>query len=308
MRASPGTMTEENMAAEKEERRSQRKLVMENVRYTFMPPDDQEMFDAAVTNISESGLCLVTALPLKDGQKIIIKNNGQFSEKAATVRWSQNYEEQFYKVGLEFDEPYSFRDTKDTGEQINTARVLNSTQGKTSLKESDAAHVPDTSLPSHQGEAEAYTGAEVSAETPDEETRGLSHISSRRGIPSGAKQGSGRGIRILPIFLIMLLVLGIVTGGIVLYRSLMQDRGMLPARDLICAIQVGAFRSGANAQGLLQEYTDKGYTVFIDERDVHGTGIMYKVLIGPFQRIEDTAEAAEDIRAKENIDPFVTCR
>ena len=318
-------MIEEKMAIEKEERRSRRKLVMENIQYTFMPPENQKTFDAAITNISESGLCLVTAALLKDGQKIIIKNNAQLSEKTATVRWSQHYEEQFYKVGLEFDEPYSVPDTQDAREQKKTTTTHNSTEGKSSFIEAQTDHTqdikkddlaaqasetPDTSQPSQQIVGEPCE--QVPAEAPQEESGEPAYITSAMDNPSRSKQGRDRDrdrkIRVLPVFLIILLVIGIVTGGFFLYRSFIQDRTIQPAKDLICSIQVGAFKSEANAQVLLQKYKDKGHTVFIDKSDIKDKGTMYKVLIGPFQQISDTSQVAEDIRLRENINPFVMCQ
>ena len=316
-------MIEEKMAIEKEERRSRRKLVMENIQYTFMPPENQKTFDAAITNISESGVCLVTASLLKDGQKIIIKNNAQLSGKTATVRWSQHYEEQFYKVGLEFDKPYSVPDTQDAGEQKKPIRTHNSTEGKSSFIEAQTEHTqdikkddlaaqasetPDTSQPSQQIGGELCK--QVPAEAPQEESGEPAYITSTRDNPSRSKQGRDRDrkIRVLPVFLIILLVIGIVTGGVFLYRSFIQDRTIQPAKDLICSIQVGAFKSEANAQVLLQKYKDKGHRVFIDKSDIKDKGIMYKVLIGPFQQISDTSQIAEDIRLKENINPFVMCQ
>ena len=279
-------------------------------------------FWALTSNISQKGLCIRAnqEFPVNKVLDIeLIMPDGQISSIKGMVKHVNESPQSQRRFGIGIEIIKNDTTFRDYLYDLEKKTILHSTHPADSAHTLDikeevlapgVSEIPDTSLSSHQGGAEAYEEAEVSAETSEEETRELSHISGRRGEPSRAKQGTGRGrwTGVVPVFLVMLLVLGMVTGGVVLYRSLMQDRGMLPARDLICSIQVGAFRSGANAQGLLQEYTDKGYTVFIDERDVHGTGIMYKVLIGPFQRIEDTAQAAEDIRAKENIDPFVTCR
>jgi hypothetical protein len=279
-------------------------------------------FWALTSNISQKGLCIRAnqEFPVNKVLDIeLIMPDGQISSIKGMVKHVNESPQSQRRFGIGIEIIKNDTTFRDYLYDLEEKTILHSTHPADSAHTLDikeevlapgVSETPDTSLSSHQEEAEAYEEAEVSAETSEEETRELSHISGRRGVPSRAKQGTGRGrwTGVVPVFLIMLLVLGMVTGGVVLYRSLMQDRGMLPARDLICSIQVGAFRSGANAQGLLQEYTDKGYTVFIDERDVRGTGVMYKVLIGPFQGRGDTAQVAEDIRAKENIDPFVTCQ
>lgn len=287
-------MIEEKMAAEKEERRNRRKLVMENIQYTFLPPGNQETLDAAITNISESGLCLVTASLLKNGQKITIKNNAQFSEKSATVRWiQQRYDEQLYTVGLEFDEPHPLTDAKDSEDHKRRNIAHTSVQRKSSFYKAKSEHTHDMQKDDFAAQA---------SEMPE---------SSTGDRPSRSELGKDRDRRmgILPLLLILIILLLVTgTGGMILYRSFMQDRDIQPAKELICSIQVGAFKSEANAQVLFQKFKDKGYNVCIDKSDVKDQGIMYKVLIGPFQQIGDTARAAEDIRAKENIDPFVLCK
>jgi hypothetical protein len=98
---------------EKEERRSERKLVLKNTEYVLVPSSIVKTFEAVITDISEFGLCLLTTSHLKDGQNIIISNNAQFYEKPAIVQWSQEYEDMFYKIGLEFKENQSIINSKD---------------------------------------------------------------------------------------------------------------------------------------------------------------------------------------------------
>ena len=69
----------------------------------------------------------------------------------------------------------------------------------------------------------------------------------------------------------------------------------------MCSLQIGAFKSQANAQIFSKTYKEKGYDVFIEKSDIKDKGVMYKVLIGPFKNLEDTSRLATDIREKENI-------
>jgi len=59
-------------------------------------------FDSFVTNISQSGICLVTTEALKNGQEIIIKNHVLPYPRPATVRWSKDYNGLYYRYGLEY--------------------------------------------------------------------------------------------------------------------------------------------------------------------------------------------------------------
>lgn len=62
-------------------------------------------FDCIIANISQSGLCLHATEALKNGQIITVKNHNIFpSPRAATVRWSIQYNGLYYRYGLEFIE------------------------------------------------------------------------------------------------------------------------------------------------------------------------------------------------------------
>jgi PilZ domain-containing protein len=97
---------------DREKRSSNRKLVMKPIEYFLVPSIIGKTFDGLITDISDSGLCLLTTSQLKDRQRIIIEDKSFSSEKVAIVRWSEKYDDMFYKIGLEFTEDQSFLNIK----------------------------------------------------------------------------------------------------------------------------------------------------------------------------------------------------
>jgi len=95
-----------------EKRRINRKLVMKPIEYFLIPSIISKTFNGLITDISDSGVCLLTTSQLKDRQRIIIEDKSCSSEKVAIVRWSEKYDDMFYKIGLEFTEDRSFLDIK----------------------------------------------------------------------------------------------------------------------------------------------------------------------------------------------------
>jgi len=98
---------------EREERRSKRNLVIKPVEYFLIPSIITKTSDGLITDISDSGLCLLTTSPLKDRQRIILLDKSCSFEQAAIVRWRQKYDDMFYKIGLEFIEDQTFMNIKD---------------------------------------------------------------------------------------------------------------------------------------------------------------------------------------------------
>lgn len=81
------------------------------VEYTLTPFSHDEIFDAAVINLSETGLCLLSPNRLSVGQEITIKNFMTFSSRTAKVIWVEKYDggfhlnrsdEVLFKIGLLF--------------------------------------------------------------------------------------------------------------------------------------------------------------------------------------------------------------
>jgi hypothetical protein len=98
---------------EREHRKSKRNLVLQPIKYFLAPSIIEKNYDGVVTDISDSGLSLLTTSPLKDRQRIIMLDKSGLFEKAAIVRWSQKYDDLLYKIGLEFIEDQTFMNIKD---------------------------------------------------------------------------------------------------------------------------------------------------------------------------------------------------
>lgn len=98
---------------EREYRKSKRNSVLQPIEYFLAPSIIEKTYDGVVTDISDSGLCLLTTSPLKYRQRIIMLDKSRSFERTAIVRWSQKRDDMFYKVGLEFIEDQAFMNIKD---------------------------------------------------------------------------------------------------------------------------------------------------------------------------------------------------
>ncbi|MCG2722763.1 MAG: PilZ domain-containing protein [Thermodesulfovibrionales bacterium] len=88
-----------------EKRRHIREDIVKALEYTSYQQSNQLInFDCFVTNISQSGICLVTTAALKNGQEIILEDHVLPHTRLATVRWSKEYNGLYYSYGLEFVE------------------------------------------------------------------------------------------------------------------------------------------------------------------------------------------------------------
>jgi hypothetical protein len=90
----------EDMSCDK--RRHKRRDTVIPIEYLVDRLTPDEAFEGVIADVSESGLCLLTAKSLREGQKIDIKNNAHPPLRSASVRWIRNDSELYYKVGLEF--------------------------------------------------------------------------------------------------------------------------------------------------------------------------------------------------------------
>ena len=97
----------------REHRDSRRSPVLQPIEYFLAPSIIEKTYDGVITDISESGACLLTTSPLKNRQRIIILDTSCPFEKTAIVRWSEKYDDMFYKIGLEFIEDETFMHIKD---------------------------------------------------------------------------------------------------------------------------------------------------------------------------------------------------
>ena len=85
-----------------ERRRHKRKYLANALECELKEPHQEEIFDCVATNISQSGICLLTTNPIQNGQEVTMKNHIFSSPRTATVRWSEQYQNLYYKAGLEF--------------------------------------------------------------------------------------------------------------------------------------------------------------------------------------------------------------
>jgi hypothetical protein len=85
-----------------EKRRHERRETVMPIEYLVDSLNTDEAFEGVVADVSESGLCLLTANPLREGEKIDIKNNMHPPLRSASVRWIRSDSDLYYKVGLEF--------------------------------------------------------------------------------------------------------------------------------------------------------------------------------------------------------------
>jgi len=85
-----------------EKRRHERRDTVIPIEYLLDRLNTDEAFEGVVADVSESGFCLLTAIPLREGEKIEIKNNMPPSLRSASVRWVRKDSNLYNKVGLEF--------------------------------------------------------------------------------------------------------------------------------------------------------------------------------------------------------------
>lgn len=85
-----------------ERRRHRRKYLAKALECELKGPKQEERFDCIAANISQSGICLITTIPIQNGQEVTMKNHIFPSPRTATVRWIEKYQSLYYKAGLEF--------------------------------------------------------------------------------------------------------------------------------------------------------------------------------------------------------------
>ena len=69
------------------------------------PHPQKEPLSGVIVDMSEHGICIFTTEKLTEGQKIMLRNGVSQSEKTAVVRWGEKYQDLYYRIGLEFEEP-----------------------------------------------------------------------------------------------------------------------------------------------------------------------------------------------------------
>ena len=79
-----------------------------------------------------------------------------------------------------------------------------------------------------------------------------------------------------------------------------------PSEADFFTVQVGSFRSAADAQRLQQMLTQKGYAARWLNVSLPGKGIWHRVRVGTFPARADADRLAQRLRARENMSVFVT--
>ena len=97
----------------REERGSERIPVFQSVEYSLAPSTIEKTYEGVLTDISDSGACLLASSHLKERQRIIIRDKSSSFEQAAIVRWSQKYDDMLNKIGLEFIEDQTFMNIRN---------------------------------------------------------------------------------------------------------------------------------------------------------------------------------------------------
>jgi len=103
----PGLREEsENMSEFQTPSRESRKHVRKNIsyftRYSLDSSSGESVNNGVITNISKSGICLLTPEAINKGENILIKCNINSPARMATVRWSKQYKDCHCSAGLEF--------------------------------------------------------------------------------------------------------------------------------------------------------------------------------------------------------------
>ena len=73
------------------------------IEYVKDPGIVSTIYKGIITDISNSGLRILTPSPLDIGQAITIKNTLPAYSQTAVVRWVENPDSASYKAGLEFE-------------------------------------------------------------------------------------------------------------------------------------------------------------------------------------------------------------
>lgn len=85
-----------------ERRKDIRYIICQSIGYIVETGATQVDMVGLTANVSQSGLCFYTTIPLLEGQEIKIRRNPSVSYQSAMVQWIQKIADNFYKVGLSF--------------------------------------------------------------------------------------------------------------------------------------------------------------------------------------------------------------
>jgi|GEM_PF-964183 len=78
-----------------------------------------------------------------------------------------------------------------------------------------------------------------------------------------------------------------------------------PQAQTVYSVQLGAYRSKANADALVKQYRLKGYDAFTHESTTADKGTLHRVLIGKFDTRTKATEMMKQIKNKENVSALI---
>jgi hypothetical protein len=85
-----------------EKRLSEREVLIELVHYNPYPFTSDKFLAGLMQNLNSTGLCMITSVPLEEGQEILLKGKVAPNARSAVVRWHQQVANSAFKIGLEF--------------------------------------------------------------------------------------------------------------------------------------------------------------------------------------------------------------
>jgi cell division septation protein DedD len=77
-------------------------------------------------------------------------------------------------------------------------------------------------------------------------------------------------------------------------------------RDIVYTVQLGAFKSAADAENFKSKYNQKGYTTYITIAKNNKNENIYKVRMGRFKTKEEAESFSEKLKKTESLTTFVT--
>ena len=85
-----------------EKRLSERKTLIELIQYIPYPLTSDKFLAGLMQNFNSTGLCMITSVPLEEGQEILLKSILAPNRITAVVRWYEQVANGAFKIGLQF--------------------------------------------------------------------------------------------------------------------------------------------------------------------------------------------------------------
>jgi hypothetical protein len=84
----------------KDQRREVREQVIGDILWSYVANKDENRFKGTIMDESQSGLCILTLVPIKVGSILRIHGEGRGAVRNATVIWCKRGFANIYKSGL----------------------------------------------------------------------------------------------------------------------------------------------------------------------------------------------------------------